>query len=158
MKAYSAKEFLMQLKKLDKLIENKLAERDQWLSMATSTTAAAAPETGIRVQSSGNQQKMASAVERYIDIEADINACIDRLYDEKQKIIKVIEQLDLIQYDILHKMYVGVRKHHKTHYLSFDEIADLYDRSYSWATTMHGIALKNVQKIIDEKGNENEEK
>lgn len=144
-----AKDFLVQLKKLDKLIENKLSEREHWLSMATSTTAASAPETGIRVQSSGNQQKMAAAVERYIDIESDINACIDRLYDEKQKIISVIEQLDLVQYDILHKMYVGVRRNHKTHYLSFDEVADEYERSYSWATTMHGIALKNVQKIID---------
>ena len=145
-----AKDFLLQLKKLDRLIENKLIERDQWLSMATSTTAASAPATGIRVQSSGNQQKMATAIERYIDIESDLNVCIDRLYDEKQKIIRIIEQLDLIQYDILHKMYVGVMKNHKTHYLSFDEIADLYDRSYSWATTMHGIALKNVQKIIDD--------
>jgi len=144
-----AKDFLLQLKKLDRLIENKLIERDQWLSMATSTTAASAPATGIRVQSSGNQQKMATAIERYIDIESDLNVCIDRLYDEKQKIIRIIEQLDLIQYDILHKMYVGVRKNHKTHYMSFDEVADEYDRSYSWATTMHGIALKNVQKIID---------
>jgi hypothetical protein len=145
----NAKEFLRQVQKLDRLIENKLVERDQWLSMATSTTAASAPETGVRVQSSGSQQKMADAVSRYIDIERDIDDCIDRLYDEKRKIIKVIEKLDVVQYDILHKMYVGIRKNHKTHYLSFNDIADIYDKSYSWATTMHGIALKHVQKIID---------
>ena len=59
-----AKDFLNQLKKLDKLIENKLVERDQWFAMATSTTAPPAPETGIRVQSSGSKQQMANATDR----------------------------------------------------------------------------------------------
>ena len=144
-----AKEFLRQLKKLDKLIENRLAEREQWFARATSTTAASAPETGIRVQSSGSQQQMANAIGRCIDIEREINAHIDRLHDEKRNIIKVIEQLEVTEYDILHKMYVGVMRKGVVHYLSFDEVAEIYDRSYSWVTTIHGVALKNVQKIID---------
>ena len=144
-----AKDFLNQLKKLDKLIENKLVERDQWFAMATSTTAAAAPETGIRVQSSGSKQQMANATDRYIDIEREIDACIDRLCDERKKIIAVIEQLEVKEYDVLHKVYVGVVKNGRRHYLDFNEVADLYGKSYSWATTMHGIALKHVQEIID---------
>lgn len=140
---------MMQTKKLDCMIENKLSERDQWFSMATSTTAASAPETGVRVQSSGSKQQMANAIDRYIDIERDINDCIDRLLDERKKILSVIEQLEVTQYDILHKMYVGTMKGGKRYYFSFDEIADLYDRSKSWVTSIHGIALKNVQKIID---------
>lgn len=144
-----AKEFLIQLQKLDKMVENKMAEREQWLSMAMSTTAASAPETGVRVQSSGNQQKMATAVERYIDIERDIDACIDRLYDERKKILAVIEQLDVVEYDILHKRYVGIMQKGKRHYCDYYEIGEMYGKSKSWATTMHGIALKNVQKIID---------
>lgn len=144
-----AKDFLNQLKKLDKLIENKLIERDQWFAMATSTTAASAPETGIRVQSSGSKQQMANAADAYIDIKDEIDSIIDRLYEERLHILKVIERLEVTEYDILHKMYVGVMQHDRRHYMTFDEVAALYDRSYSWATTMHGIALKHVQEIID---------
>ena len=144
-----AKDFLKQLQKLDKLIENKLIERDQWFAMATSTTAAAAPETGIRVQSSGSKQQMANAADRYIDIKDETDGMIDRLCDERKKIIAVIEKLEVTEYDILHKMYVGIMKDERRHYLDFNEVAALYERSYSWATTMHGIALKHVQQIID---------
>lgn len=144
-----AKDFMLQIKKLDKMIENKLAEREHWLSMATSTTAAAAPETGVRVQTSGSKQQMENAVARYIDIERDINECIDRLYDERKKIISVIEKLDVVQYDLLHKMYVGVRNKGKMEYMNLNQVAELYEKSYSWATTMHGIALKHVQEIIN---------
>lgn len=148
-----AKDFLLQLKKLDCMIENKLAERDQWLSMATSTTAAYAPETGVKVQSSGSKQQMANAVERYIDIERDIDTCIDKLYDERKKILSVIEQLEAVQYDLLHKVYVGVMKKtaqgNKRYYYTLDDIAEFFGKSRSWADTQHGVALKHVQKIID---------
>ena len=148
-----AKDFLKQLQKLDALIANKLVERDQWFAMATSTTAASAPETGIRVQSSGSKQQMANATSAYIDIERDIDACIDRLYDEKKKVLAVIEQLDVIEYDILHKVYVGVMKKtkqgNKRYYYTLDDVAEHFGKSRSWADTKHGVALKHVQNIID---------
>ena len=135
-----AKAFLKQLQKIDRMITNKLAEKEQWKAIATGTTASM---DGERVQSSGSQQKMESAICRYIDIEKEIDSCIDHLIDTKSEVIRVIEQLDATEYDILHKIYVQ--------YLTFDEVADAYGRSYSWITTMHGRALKNVQEIIDEK-------
>lgn len=135
-----AKDFLKQLKKLDKLIENKMIEQAQWRAIATGTTS---HSEGERVQSSGSQQKMADAVCRYMDIEAEINRCIDRLVDVKMDVIKVIEMLDLTEYDLLHKMYVQ--------YLTFDDVAEAYGKSYSWATTIHGRALKKVQRILDER-------
>lgn len=30
-----------------------------------------------------------------------------------------------------------------------NDLANLYDRSYSWATAMHAKALNKLQKIID---------
>lgn len=86
---------------MDKLITNKQIEVDQWKIIASSSSA---NSEGERVQSSGNQQKMADAVARYVDIQAEINADIDRLVDLKREIISVIEQLDAISYDILHKV------------------------------------------------------
>lgn len=139
-KTQEAKNFLLQLKKTDKLIENKLFEKEQWKSIAMGTSARMG---GERVQSSGSQQKMADAVERYIDIESEIDRCIDRLIDTKKDVIGVIEQLDAIEYDILHVVYVQ--------YLTLEDVAQKYDRTYRWAAGVHGRALMNVMKILDER-------
>lgn len=139
-----AKQFLNQLKKLDKMIENKLAEKARWKTMATKTTAQIG---GERVQSSGSKQKMADSVISYVDIEKEIDEQVDKLYDTRQEVISVIEKLNTTEYDLLHKVYVQ--------YFSLYEVADMYEKTYSWATTIHGRALKNVQKILDERGAQN---
>lgn len=135
-----AKQFLRQLKKLDKMIENKIAEKARWKSIAFGTSA---KMDGEKVQSSGSQQKMADAVDRYVDIEREINEQIDQLVDARQDVINVIEKLNTTEYDLLHKIYVQ--------YMSLYEVADIYKNSYSWATTVHGRALKNVQAILDQR-------
>lgn len=138
-----AKDFLKQLPKLNKMIENKMTEKEQWKSVAMQTTSF---NTSDRVQSTPNQQKMSDAVVRYIEIETEIDQCIDALVDTKRDVISVIEQLEATEYDVLHKVYVQN--------ITLDIVADRYDKSYSWATTIHGQALKNVQKILDERGTE----
>ena len=135
-----AKEFLKQLKKLDCMIENKIIEKEQWKSIAEGT---GMNSEGERVQSSGSQQKMADAVNRYVDIEKEIDRFIDRLIDTKKDVISVIEQLNATEYDFLHKVYVQ--------YLTLDDVADMYDKSHSWAITTHGRALQKVQRILDER-------
>ena len=136
----TAKEYLTQIRKLDTLITNKLIEIEQWKAIATGTTSINA---GDRVQTSGSQQKMADAVCRYIAIEEEINADIDRLVDIKQEVIKTIEQLPMNEYDLLHKVYIQ--------FIELSDVAVLYDRTYSWVTTTHGKALKEVQKILNER-------
>ena len=133
-----AQDFLRQLKKLDCLITNKLIEKEQWQAMATGISARVG---GERVQSSGSQQKMADAVGRYIDLEKEIDRTVDALIDTKKDVISVIEQLSPIEYDLLHKRYVQ--------YMDLLDIADMYDKSISWVTTMHGRGLKHVQDILD---------
>lgn len=137
----NAKEFLRQIRKLDKLIENKLIEIQRWKDIANNTTANL---SGERVQSSGNPHKIADAIGRYIDLEREINQDIDNLVDTKKEVISVIEQLDVTEYDVLHKIYVQ--------YLTLDDVADAYDMSYSWVTTIHGRALKHVQNILNRRG------
>lgn len=134
----NAKEFLRQIKKLDKLIENKLAEVQQWKELATNIS----PNmTGEKVKSSGNPHKIADAIGRYIDLEREINQDIDRLVETKKDVISVIEQLNATEYDVIHKIYVQN--------LTFDEVAYACRHSRSWATTIHGRALKHVQTILD---------
>lgn len=131
---------MKQLKKLDILIANKLIEIEQWKSIATGTTA---NSEGERVQSSSSQQKMADAVTKYIDIQSELDADIDRFINTKKEVIRTIEALESTEYDLLHMIYVQ--------FLTFEDVADKYDKSYSWATTVHGRALKQVQRILDER-------
>ena len=133
-----AKDYLMQVTKLDKLINNKLIEIEQWKARAISTTA---QSDGERVQASGSQQKMADAICRYMQIESEVNDQIDRLVDRKQEIIATIEQLPVTEYDLLHKKYIQG--------IELVDISIEMDKSYSWVTTVHGRALLHVQKILD---------
>lgn len=136
-----AKCFLSQVKKLDLQIKNKLIEKQQWKDIALGITA---NMDGERVQSSGAKSKMASAVEKLVDAEAEIDGLVDKLIDVKKEVVQTIESLDSpMEYDLLHKKYIQ--------FMTFEEIADYYGREYTTITTAHGRALKNVQAILEKK-------
>ncbi len=140
MKTKEAKEYLLQIRKLDTLINNKIAEVEHWKDVAYGVGTFS---EGERVQSSGNKQKMASAIERYTDIQAEITADIDKLIDLKQEVIKTIEQLPVAEYDLLHKVYVQG--------WTLDMVAEVNDRSRSWSDTVHGRALVSLQRVLNER-------
>lgn len=134
-----AKDYLRQVEKLDIQIGNKLIERKQWQDIALGITA---NMEGERVQSTGSQNKMADAVIKCVDMEAEIDRLIDNLVDIKKEVIQTIEQLDSpTEYNFLHLKYIQ--------YKSLEEIADHYGYEYGWATTTHGRALRHVQDILD---------
>ena len=136
-----AKEYLQQVKKIDKLIENKLIEKEQWFAIATGTTASS--EDGDRVQSSGSQQKMADAVCKMIEIQEEINNLIDMYIDTKQGVIKTIEQLPADEYDVLHKIYIQGKNMRQT--------AAACDKSYDWVKIVHKQGMRNVQMFLGKK-------
>lgn len=121
------------------MIANKLAEVEQWKEIAKGTTVSSESE---RVKSSGNQQKMETAVCRYVTIQEEIDRNIATLIDLKTSVIHTIEQLPATEYDLLHHVYIQG----KTLY----DFADENKKTYSWATTIHGRALKHLQDILDE--------
>ena len=136
-----AKEYLLQVKKLDTMIKNKLIEKQQWKDIALGITA---NMDGERVQSSGTKSKMADALVKCIDIETEIDSLVDKLIDTKKEVIAVIERLSSpLQYDVLHLHYIQ--------FVTLQEIADKYGMSYDWAKQAHKRALKNVQRIRESK-------
>lgn len=140
-----AKEYLLQLKKKDKLIENMLVEREQWKAIATSVTQQLSAD---RVQSSGNPQKMADAVLKLVEIDKEIDAAIDNYVDSRREIIATITMLNAINetyYDLLHKVYIQN--------MTLNEVADLYGQERAWADKTHGRGLEIVQRIINEREN-----
>lgn len=160
-----AKDYLRLIRKIDRLIENKLAEKEQWRAVAYGSSSGSntvmingVPHEMDRVQSSGNQQRMADAVIKYVDMEPEIDEYIDLLLDVKRDILGIIEQLSADEYDVLHKMYFGVlvKEKNRTYqrYMTTKEIAAHYDRSESWAKNKSSSGIKNVQRIINRRTEE----
>lgn len=142
-KKSEAQTYLEQVEKLDARIRNKLIEQQQWRDIALGITA---NMEGERVQSSGAKNKMADAIGRCVDMEAEIDSLIDILVDTKKEVIQTIERLDsAVEYDVLHRRYIQFQ--------DLQEIADHYGKEYGWATTTHGRALKSLQAILDGRGN-----
>jgi DNA-directed RNA polymerase specialized sigma24 family protein len=138
-KKSKAQIFLERVEKIDTILENKLIEQQQWRSLATSISA---NMDGERVQSSSPKSKLENAVVNCVAMEDEICECVDKLIEEKRKVTKVLESLySPTEYKILHMRYIQ--------YISLSDIADRLNREYTWVTTTHGRALKNVQKIID---------
>ena len=132
-----AQKYLERIRKIDALIENKKVELAQWEDIALSVTAMWG---GERVVSSSDNQKMANAATCHADLAAELTA----LAVEKQEIIRTIEQLGATEYDLLHKVYVQ--------YMELEAVAESKGKSVSWARSIHGSALKNVQRILDRRG------
>ncbi|MBR1979708.1 hypothetical protein [Candidatus Proelusimicrobium excrementi] len=135
-----AKEYLKEIARIEKLIENKQLDKQRWKDIALNITPG---YDGERVQSSGNMKKMETAVINSVDLEREIEADILRLYRKRQEIIGVLEELPLQDYELLYSIYVQKK--------SFVEVAGEKGCTYSNITTNHGTALKKVQRIIDKK-------
>ena len=133
-----AQEFLKQYEKQVTIIASCWEEVEKWKSVAHSVTGCT---EGERVQASGSKQKMADAVISYTDIQEDIKRRIAEAREIQNEIVRTIAQLKESEYYVLHSVYIlGMQ---------FKEIAASKEKSVSWATSLHGTALTNLQVILD---------
>lgn len=135
-----AKRFLQRIEKINVLIRNKTIEKQLYndtISVATTKWG------GERVQSTPDPHRIETNYISCIDYKKEIDNSIEALKAELKGIMETIEGLPVAQYDILHRVYVQK--------LSFKEISFECKKSESWAATIHGRALKNLQKILDER-------
>ena len=135
MKQKREKQFLQQIRKLDKVIDRKTAEAKKWRHIATSL---GGQQSGERVQTSGTKDRM-KPVDRYIDLEREIA----ELGIKRQAIIAIIEALPENEYEVLYNAYVLMK--------DYQTIAEENGVSYSWVTTYHGRGLEAVKAVLDEK-------
>lgn len=133
-----AKDFLLQYEDQKVIIKSCWEEVTMWKDIAVSTTGCM---EGERVQSSGTKEKMANAVISYTDIEADIKQRIAEAKEIQNKIVRTIARLKKSEYCVLHGFYILGKQ--------FKEIAAKEGKSVSWATSVHGTALENLQAILD---------
>jgi DNA-directed RNA polymerase specialized sigma24 family protein len=131
-----AEQYLERIKKIDALIENKREDYDRWFAIAEGMGGFSASEG---VQSSKNLQKMPDAVGRYIVIDQEIK----ELERERESIIKTLERLPAIEYDLLFKFYAGT--------YSIKELARHFDKSIGWVKWKKRTALDLLQDFLNEK-------
>ena len=102
---------------------------------------------GSRVSASGSKSRMADAVDRLVDIEAEVDALVDRLIGIKKEVISTIEKVDNpTWYNILHMRYIQ--------YISLQDIADHYGKDYDWAKANMRKARDVVQRIREQEEGE----
>ena len=130
------------------MLEEIEAQRKEWMTVATNISAQMG---GERVQTSGSQQKMADAVCKGVDVERKLLVEASELSQEKYKILSDFRKLNIQQYDLMMKVYAGEKKNGVWVYKSLKEYANDNHHSYTWATNIHGAAMKRLQEILDTK-------
>lgn len=135
-----AQEFLEEYAKQQTIIASCWEEVAKWKNIAQSVTGST---EGERVQSSGSKQKMADAVISYSDIEADIKKREEEARAIQNKIVRTIARLKEPEYYVLHGVYILGKQ--------YKEVAASRKppKSTSWATSVHGNALKHLQQLLN---------
>lgn len=133
----TAHEYLDQIANLDERIVSKVLYISKLKQEAQGTSVKL---EGERVQSSGSKQKMANTVVKYVHIE---QTELQELYGERQKILNTMAMLPPLEHDVLFKYYVLGYK--------IEDIAKAYKKSYQWARDKRRYALKLLQRILDER-------
>lgn len=129
------KEFFDRLQMIDCQIENKKAEIQMWKNVALNTAPQGESE---RVQTTKEPQKMANAVNKYVDLEREIES----LALEKDECIKIVEKVENpLLYNILHK-------HHIQH-MKLSGVAEKLGYSYDYIREMHLEAKKELLKVLN---------
>jgi DNA-directed RNA polymerase specialized sigma subunit len=132
--------WLEQVRKLDELINAKIAERDRLIALATDVSAK--PMDGMPYSNTGTvSQRMQNAVMNLIMLEQELGKIIDKYVDYKQEVVKVLEKLPDKEYGVLHRHYIR--------YMTWEQVAE--DMGYSttqvWRIKKNG--LKILQHVIE---------
>lgn len=131
----TAEQYLDQIKKCDAMIKNRIRDHARWVEIAEGFGGAA---VGERVQSSRNLHRGSDAIGRYIDIEQEI----EKLKEERLSIIRTIEKLPSLEYEVIYKLYVQD--------YSIKEIAYQMRKSYRWVRYRKEDGLIHLQIMLDE--------
>lgn len=133
------KQYLKQISRMEKMIQNKLAEIYQLKTMAYGVTASGGEKE--RVQSSPDQDKLGNAVSKIVDLESETDRLVDRFLAKRNHIINQIDSMENSDYyDILSLKYVFGH--------SFEEIADKTGWSIRQVFRIHGRALQEFERLF----------
>ena len=132
----TTKQYLNQVHRIDQIINNKLSEIYQLKNLACSISVSSDSD---RVQTSSDQDPLGNAVAKIVDLENEVNDCIDHFSEKRRKIIMQIDSIEnQMQYQVLFSRYIE-RK-------TFEKIADDNGYSVRQILRIHGEALLQFEK------------
>lgn len=130
------KQYLNQIERLEKQIQNKLSEIYQLKTMACSVTVS---NENDRVQTSPDKDRLGSTVAKLVDLEEETNRLVDEFVDKRKHIISQIDSMENVDYyHILSLRYVSKN--------TFEGIADKTGWSIRQTFRIHGQALLEFEK------------
>lgn len=133
----TAKEYLSQLKILDIKINQRLRQKEELKEIMYSIPAVNTENERV----SGGVKRNYNKVDKYTDMEREIDKIIDQFVDLKHKIVGEIQLLNNPLFmDILYKRYVEFKG------LELISVEMCYN--YNYIRHMHGIALKKFDETI----------
>ena len=136
----SAKPYLLQVRRLDAIVQSKLNQIEALRSQVLSCTSILSDTP----PAPHNPQSRANAVARLVDLENEINADIDALVDVKREVSAVIYSLEnALQIEILTRRYFE--------YQTWEQIAFECHVAYSHTHRIHQNALDKVQEKLNVK-------
>lgn len=136
----TAEMYLNQVRKLDQLIDAKIAERDRLIALATDISPS--PMDGMPHSNTGTvSQRMQNAVVNLIMLEQELDRIIDKYVDYKQEVVRMLEALPEKEYGVLHRYYIR--------YMTLEQIAEdmRYSTTQIWRIKKNG--LKILQDVIE---------
>ena len=129
------KQYLQQIERLDKMIQNKLSEIYQLKTMACNVTVSNDSE---RVQTSSDKDRRGSTVAKIIDLEKETDMLVDSFVEKRKRIVEQIDSIDNIDYyNVLSMRYVSRD--------TFESIAEKTNWSIRKVFTLHGKALLDFE-------------
>ena len=136
----TAKEYLRQIELYDTHIKNKLDEVADLRSMVMHITSTLRPDGSTA--KGGVSDKVGNTVAKIVDMEAEINADIDRFVDLKRDISELLDHItDPDELRLLHLRYFQ--------YKQWEEIAVDMNYTYRNVCYIHSRALQSVSKLLE---------
>lgn len=131
----TTKEYLNQVDRLNRMIDNKLSEIYQLKTLVCSISVATNSE---KVKSSLSQDKMGDTIAKIVDMEKEADNMIDKMLDIKQKIVSQIESIkDTNYYDVLCCRYIKR--------MTFEKISEKLHYSKMQVIRIHEKALEQFE-------------
>ena len=132
----TTKDYLNQIRRLTRMINNKIVELSQLKELACSISAVSGED---RVMVTPNFDKIGTKQAKIDEMERNIDALVDEYIIKRDKIVSQIDSMeDENVYNVLFSRYIEKK--------TFEVIAT--EMNYSWRQTirLHGIALKKFEQ------------
>lgn len=132
----TTKDYLNQISRLNRMINNKLSEISQLRELACSVSAIRNEE---KVQTSPKADSIGTAISKIDEMERDIERTIDKYTKKKNLIISQIEGMDdELHYNVLFSRYIEKK--------TFEVIATEMSYSFRNIIRIHSRALKEFER------------